>query len=80
MGYLLRRWSVLTSREGPRALAIESIVSVADMVLSRDTIAVRSRVSGWRAARGLPRQKVPSGAVDRNIGFIESLRLRWIVR
>jgi hypothetical protein len=79
-GFLLRRWSVLRSRAAVRALATEALVAVADMALSRDTVAVRSRISGWRAAGGLPRRSVPSGALDPEIGFVESLRLRWAVR
>jgi N-acetylglucosaminyl-diphospho-decaprenol L-rhamnosyltransferase len=79
-GFLLRRWSVLRSRAVVRALATEAVVAVADLALSRDTIAVRSRVSGWRAASGLPRRRVPHGAVDPDIGFVESLRLRWALR
>jgi N-acetylglucosaminyl-diphospho-decaprenol L-rhamnosyltransferase len=79
-GFLLRRWSILRSRAVARALVTESLVAMADMALSRDTVAVRSRISGWRAAGGLPRRSVPPGAVDREIGFVESLRLRWAVR
>jgi GT2 family glycosyltransferase len=79
-GFLLRRWSILSSRAVLRALATEALVAIADMALSRDTVAVRSRVSGWRCARGLPRRSVPPGAVDPEIGFVESLRLRWSVR
>jgi N-acetylglucosaminyl-diphospho-decaprenol L-rhamnosyltransferase len=79
-GFLLRRWSVLRSRAVARALATECLVVVADMVLSRDLIAVRSRITGWRAAGELPRLTVPAGAVDREIGFLESLRRRWAVR
>jgi N-acetylglucosaminyl-diphospho-decaprenol L-rhamnosyltransferase len=79
-GFLLRRWSVLRGRAAVRALATEALVGVADMLLSRDTVAVRSRFSGWRSAGGLPRQSVPPGVVDPDIGFVESLRLRWGVR
>jgi hypothetical protein len=79
-GFLLRRWSILRSRAVARALVTESLVAMADMALSRDTVAVRSRISGWRAAGGLPRLRVPPGAVDREIGFVESLRLRLAVR
>jgi GT2 family glycosyltransferase len=79
-GFLLRRWSVLRSRAAVRALATEALVAVADMALSRDTVAVRSRISGWRAAGGLPRRNVPPGALDPEIGFVESLRLRWVLR
>jgi GT2 family glycosyltransferase len=79
-GFLLRRWGVLRSRALARALVTESLVSIADMALSRDTVALRSRINGWRAAGGSPRRAVPPGAVDRDIGFVGSLRLRWAVR
>jgi N-acetylglucosaminyl-diphospho-decaprenol L-rhamnosyltransferase len=79
-GFLLRRWSILRSRAVVRALATEALVAIADMALSRDMVAVRSRVSGWRSAGGLPRRSVPRGAVDPDIRFVESLRLRWAVR
>jgi N-acetylglucosaminyl-diphospho-decaprenol L-rhamnosyltransferase len=79
-GLLLRRWGVLRSRAAMRALATEGLVALGDMALSRDTVAVRSRISGWRSAAGLPRRSVPPGTVDPDIGFVESLRLRWGVR
>jgi GT2 family glycosyltransferase len=79
-GFLLRRWSVLRSRALVRAIVTEALVVIADMVLSRDTVAVRSRIRGWRCAGGLPRRSVPRGAVDPEIGFVESLRLRWAAR
>jgi len=79
-GYLLRRWGVLRSRAAVRALVTETLVAVADIPLSRDTVAIRSRISGWRDAGSLPRRRVPPSAVDRKIGFVESLRLRWAVR
>jgi GT2 family glycosyltransferase len=79
-GFLLRRWSILRSRAALRAVVTEAVVAVADTVLTRDTIAVRSRIGGWRDAGGLPRRSVPPGAVDSEIGFVESLRRRWAVR
>jgi len=79
-GYLLRRWGILRSRAVARAIVTESLVAIADIVLSRDAVAVRSRIAGWRAARGLPRRNLPPGAVDPEIGFAESLRLRWALR
>jgi hypothetical protein len=60
-----------------RAIITETIVTVADAVLSRDTVAARSRIKGWRAAGGVPRGNLPPGLVDSEIGFLESLRLRW---
>ena len=56
-GFLLRRWSILRSRAAARALVTESLVAIADMALSRDTVAVRSRISGWRAAGVTPALK-----------------------
>jgi GT2 family glycosyltransferase len=79
-GFLLRRWGVLRSRAAVRALVTESIVSIADLALSRDTVAARSRIDGWRAAGGRQRREVPRNAVDRGIGFRESLRRRWAVK
>lgn len=79
-GFLLRRWSILRSRAVVRALATEAVVAMADTALSRDTVAIRSRISGWRYAGRLSRRRVPPGAVDRDIGFVESLRLRWALR
>jgi len=79
-GFLLRRWSIWRTRSFARALVTEALVSLGDMALSRDTVAVRSRIEGWRCASHLPRRAVPPGAVDPDIGFVESLRLRWTVR
>jgi N-acetylglucosaminyl-diphospho-decaprenol L-rhamnosyltransferase len=79
-GLLLRRWSILRSRAAARALVTEALVAMADTALSRDTVAVGSRISGWRYAGNLPRRCVPPGAVDPDIGFVESLRLRWTLR
>lgn len=79
-GFLLRRWGILRSRAALRALVTEWLVALADTAISRDTIAIRSRVGGWRAAGRLPRLRVPPAIVDRDIGFVESLRRRWYVR
>ena len=79
-GYLLRRWGVLRGRAAVRALATEMLVALGDLALSRDTVAIRSRINGWRSAGSLPRRRVPPDAVDPTIGFVESLRLRWGVR
>jgi GT2 family glycosyltransferase len=79
-GFLIRRWGVLRGRAAMRTVVTESLVVLADMALSRDTVAARSRISGWRAARGLLHRNVPAGAVDREIGFVQSLRLRWAVK
>ena len=79
-GYFLRRYRVLRSRTGPRALVTEGIVVVGDAVISHDLSALRGRVAGWRSARGVPpRPLPPNDALDETIGFTESLRLRRVV-
>jgi GT2 family glycosyltransferase len=79
-GYFLRRYGVLQTRVGARALATEAIVIVGDAVISRDLSALRGRVAGWRSAAGLPARSLPPrDAVDGTIGFRESLRLRRVV-
>jgi len=77
-GYFLRRHGLLRSRAALRALATEAIVVAGDSIIfSHDLTAPRSRVAGWRAAKGLPRTLRPAEvAVDPEIGFLDSLRLR----
>jgi GT2 family glycosyltransferase len=75
--YLLRRYGVLRRRAGVRALATEAAVVAADTALSRDLVALRGRLAGWRAARSKPRHPYPGPDVfDRSITFRESIRLR----
>jgi N-acetylglucosaminyl-diphospho-decaprenol L-rhamnosyltransferase len=76
-GYLLRRYGVLRGRGAARTLATEAMVVGADLVISRDLAALRGRLAGWRAGRGAARLSPPPvEAVDRAIGFRESLALR----
>jgi N-acetylglucosaminyl-diphospho-decaprenol L-rhamnosyltransferase len=76
-GYVLRRYGLLRGRDAPRALATETVVVLADLAISRDLEALRGRVSGWHAARRLPRrQRPPADAIDATIGFRDSLALR----
>lgn len=76
-GYVLRRYGVLRSRAAFRALATEAVVVLGDLVVSRDTVALRGRIAGWRAAAGMPRHPLPpADAVDGTISFADSLRLR----
>jgi N-acetylglucosaminyl-diphospho-decaprenol L-rhamnosyltransferase len=76
-GYVLRRYGVLRTRAAPRALLTEATVVVGDALISRDLAAVKGRVAGWRAASNAPRLPMPpSDAVDYDISFRDSLRLR----
>lgn len=75
--YLLRRYGVLRGRAGARALATEAIVVAGDLTLCCDMQALRGRIAGWRAARGLPRHpRPPADAIDATITFRRSLALR----
>ena len=61
-GYLLRRYGVLRRRVAARALFTEVLVVLADAILCRDLAALRGRVRGWRAARGMrPPPLAPAG-------------------
>jgi N-acetylglucosaminyl-diphospho-decaprenol L-rhamnosyltransferase len=75
-GYLLRRWGMLRSRAAVRTLVTETLVVVGDLAISRDTAAFRGRLRGWRSARGMTRRSAPADGIDRNIGFMKSLRMR----
>lgn len=75
-GYVLRRYGVLRGRAAPRALLTELIVVAGDLVISRDLAALRGRIAGWRAGRGLPGRAAPPQPAASGIGFRDSLRLR----
>lgn len=77
-GYFARRYGLLRGRVALRALMTEAIVIAADAaVFSHDAAAVRGRLAGWRAARGLPRRpRPPDEVIDTGITFVESLRER----
>jgi N-acetylglucosaminyl-diphospho-decaprenol L-rhamnosyltransferase len=77
-GYLLRAYGLLRTRYALRVVATELVVCLGDLVLSRDTAAIRGRWSGWRAGRhadARPSSRTLEG-LDRSIGFLESLRMR----
>jgi GT2 family glycosyltransferase len=76
-GYLLRRYGVLRGRFAPRTLLTETLVVSGDAVLTRDLAALRGRLAGWRAARGMERHpRPPAEAIDATITFRDSLSLR----
>jgi N-acetylglucosaminyl-diphospho-decaprenol L-rhamnosyltransferase len=79
-GYFLRRYRLVRSRAGPRAVATEAVVVTGDAILNRDLSALRGRVAGWRAARGVePTAHPPHEAIDPTIDFWQSLQLRRVV-
>lgn len=76
-GYLLRRYGVLRGRTWVRALLIEAVVVAGDLALCHDTQALRGRIEGWRAGRGMLRYTwPPREAIDSSITFLGSLKLR----
>jgi N-acetylglucosaminyl-diphospho-decaprenol L-rhamnosyltransferase len=76
-GYMLRRYGVLRGPLAARALLTEAIVVLGDLVLSRDALALRGRLAGWRAARDGPRYPLPAAeVVDHAIDFRASLQMR----
>ena len=76
-GYVLRRYRVLRSRAGLRALVTELMVGVGDAFISRDLSALRGRIAGWRAAAPKPRLPFPPvEAIASEISFADSIRLR----
>jgi GT2 family glycosyltransferase len=76
-GYLLRRYGLLRGSGAPRTLATEAVVVLGDLMLSRDLAALRGRISGWQAARGLPTlPRPPAEAIDLSVSFRDSLALR----
>jgi GT2 family glycosyltransferase len=79
-GYMVRRYGLLRGRAALRTLATEAVVVVGDVAVSRDFAALRGRLSGWRAGRrATPRPSPPADALDHEIGFRDSLALRWDV-
>jgi N-acetylglucosaminyl-diphospho-decaprenol L-rhamnosyltransferase len=77
-GYMLRRYRLLRGRNALRTLGTEAIVVLADVAISRDLVALGSRMAGWRAARARPRLgDPPAESIDTSIGFLDSLARRW---
>jgi GT2 family glycosyltransferase len=78
--YILRRYGVLRTWRGPRALVTEALVVLADLAISRDLVALRGRLAGWRAAAGRPAyRRLAPGVLDERISFADSLRMRRAV-
>jgi N-acetylglucosaminyl-diphospho-decaprenol L-rhamnosyltransferase len=76
-GYMLRRYGLLRRRAALRTLATEAAVVLADMAISRDTAALRGRLSGWRAGAPAARLALPpQDAVDHSITIRDAGALR----
>jgi GT2 family glycosyltransferase len=73
-GFLLRRYGILRSRAAPRALAVEALVVGWGLARHRTLMPLTARARGWRAAGRDGRRTLPPGAVDPNIGVVESVR------
>jgi N-acetylglucosaminyl-diphospho-decaprenol L-rhamnosyltransferase len=75
--YLIRRYGLLRGRAAPRTALTEAMVVAGDAVISRDLAALRGRLAGWRAARGLPhRDPPPPEAIDHAISLRDAIDLR----
>lgn len=72
-GFLLRRYGLLGGKNVVRTLTFEALVIGWGVVHTHTLIPLRSRLRGWRAARG-ERLAVPPAAIDRTIGPWEALR------
>ena len=76
-GYMLRRYEILRRRVALRTLLTEAVVVLGDLAISHDLRALRGRLAGWRAARGLtPLPLPPAESIDVRIGLRDSLALR----
>lgn len=76
-GYLLRRYGLPSGATRARALATEAVVVIGDLAISHDLAALQGRLRGWKAGRGRPHHlRPPPAAIDRQIGFRDSLALR----
>jgi GT2 family glycosyltransferase len=73
-GFMLRRFGVLRSRHGPRALLIELLTVAYGGLSARTLLPLTARVKGWRAAGGDPPLPIPADGVDSSISLRESLR------
>jgi hypothetical protein len=72
-GFLLRRWGVLRSRAGVRALLFETLVVAWGLARHRTLVPLTARLAGWRAA-GRGSRRVPAGVAEPGIGLVEALR------
>ena len=54
---MLRRYGILRQpRLASRALFVEAVIALGQVVIDRNATGIRGRGNGWRAARGLSRR------------------------
>jgi GT2 family glycosyltransferase len=76
-GYMLRRYGLLRGRTAVRTLLTEAIVVCGDLWISRDLLALRGRLAGWRAGRLHPQLPLPPAeSLEHTIGLRDSLAMR----
>lgn len=75
-GYLLRKYGVLKSSAALQTLSIESAVTLADAVRSRDLASLSGRVKGWTFQHISKRSVAPVAGIDNSIGIADSLKMR----
>ena len=76
-GYMVRRYGLLRGSTALRTLLTEVIVVCGDLWISRDLLALRGRLAGWRAGRSRPRLPLPPAeSLDHDIGLRDSLAMR----
>ncbi len=76
-GYLLRRYGLPQGAARARALITEAVVVLGDLIISHDLAALQGRMRGWSAGQCRPHlPRPPAAAIDRQIGFRDSLALR----
>lgn len=73
-GFILRRYGVLRTRHGPRAVLVELLTVAYGALTARTLIPLTARVAGWRAAGHGPRLRIPAEGIDETISLRESLR------
>lgn len=79
-GYMLRRYGILRQpRLAGRALFVEAVIALGQVVVDRNATGIRGRGDGWRAAHGLPRRAfAPDGLIE--LSTVEALRRRSLRR
>ena len=77
-GYMLRRYGITAApRPAARALAVEGVLCVGQLLRDHTAAGLRGRVRGWRAGRGLERRELGAAPLlDLSAREALALRLR----